>query len=495
MTDDTRAATPRSARDVTRFDREVDVVVIGFGAAGACAAAEAAATGAETLVLERGWRGGGTSAESTGQLYLGGGTPLQKACGFDDDPDEMAKYLVASCGPGADEEKIRLYSDRSVEHYHWLTGKGVPFDMGFVPYEESTMPAPGASLTFTGSERAYPYCNIAVPAPRGHTVQEDGVGSGELLMQHLMKAATDPGANVQNDTLSETFVVDDDGRVVGVVSRVKGDEQIVRARRGVVITTGGFVRNEDMMRWYAPDLLRCGRPISSEVGDDGSGIRMGIGAGGAAIRMDAACTVLGFVYGNRDNIRGILVNKNGQRYINEDVYQSNHGEIALKRQDGQVYLIIDDSIYKPPPTGDEMGGVMYQLAATAQTFEELERELGMPRDTLTHTVAQYNQHSMRGEDQHFHKEKVWLRPLDKPPYAALDLRVGQSPYSVFTLGGLRTQPTGEVLDPDGVVVRGLYAAGRTASGIPAQGYNSGLSLGDCTFSGRMAGGSAGKAST
>ena len=114
MNEATRAAAPRSAREVGRFDLETDVAVIGFGSAGACAAAEAAAGGAETIVLERGWRGGGTSAESTGQIYMGGGTPLQKTCGFEDDPDEMHKYLVASCGHGADEAKIRHYSDRIV---------------------------------------------------------------------------------------------------------------------------------------------------------------------------------------------------------------------------------------------------------------------------------------------------------------------------------------------------------------------------------------------
>ena len=84
----------RRARDVKRWDREAEVVVVGYGAAGACAAIEAAEAGAKTLVLERGWRGGGTSAESTGQIYMGGGTPLQKACGVEDDPDVFGSWCV-----------------------------------------------------------------------------------------------------------------------------------------------------------------------------------------------------------------------------------------------------------------------------------------------------------------------------------------------------------------------------------------------------------------
>ena len=106
--------------DVPRWDRETDVVVVGLGSAGACAAIEARRAGAEVLVLERVGSGGGTSAMAGGQVYMGGGTPLQEHCGFEDDPDEMFKYLVASCGPDAPEDKIRVYCDESVAHYHWL---------------------------------------------------------------------------------------------------------------------------------------------------------------------------------------------------------------------------------------------------------------------------------------------------------------------------------------------------------------------------------------
>ena len=113
---------------------------------------------------------------------------------------------------------------------------------------------------------------------------------------------------------------------------------------------------------------------------------------------------------------------------------------------------------------------------------------------MTATRAPGSEYAERGEDPYFHKESLWLQPLATPPYAALDLRVGHTFYAMFTLGGLHTRPGGEVMDADGEVVPGLFAAGRTASGIPAQGYNSGLSLGDCTFTGRLAGTSAARRS-
>ena len=102
-------------------------------------------------------------------------------------------------------------------------------------------------------------------------------------------------------------------------------------------------------------------------------------------------------------------------------------------------------------------------------------------------VATYNRHAEKGEDPVFHKASDWIKPLTHPPYAAFDLTAPKTLYSTFTLGGLRARPTGEVLDPDGNPIPGLYAAGRNTSGMPAQGYNSGLSLADATFFGRHAG--------
>ena len=110
---------PRAAASVRHYADEADLVVVGYGAAGASCAIEAATEGAEVLVVERSSAGGGTSANSGGLIYLGGGTALQLALGFEDSPEEMFKYLMASCGPEADEAKVRAFSDGSVGHYHW----------------------------------------------------------------------------------------------------------------------------------------------------------------------------------------------------------------------------------------------------------------------------------------------------------------------------------------------------------------------------------------
>src|SRR5215469_4336746 len=119
---------PRPASSVASWDAEADVVIAGFGTAGSAAAAEAASTGARVLVLERtsGWESA-AGALSGGLIYLGGGTAVQKACGFDDTPENMFKFLMAAMGPGVDEERCRVYCENSVEHFDWLVACGVPF--------------------------------------------------------------------------------------------------------------------------------------------------------------------------------------------------------------------------------------------------------------------------------------------------------------------------------------------------------------------------------
>ncbi|MBW2385680.1 MAG: FAD-binding protein, partial [Deltaproteobacteria bacterium] len=126
------------------------------------------------------------------------------------------------------------------------------------------------------------------------------------------------------------------------------------------------------------------------------------------------------------------------------------------------------------------------VAAVGEDMAELEAELGIPDGSLQATIERYNQDAARGEDPCFHKAPEYLTPLVHPPYAALGC--GESERSTtFSLGGLHTRPNGQVLTPDGRDVPGLFAAGATASGLAARGYNSGISLSDATFFGRQAG--------
>jgi 3-oxo-5alpha-steroid 4-dehydrogenase len=467
--------TPCDAADIKSWDGTADVVVVGFGAAGSTAAFSAAEAGADVLVTERTGGPGGAAALAEGIVYLGGGTPIQRACGFEDSLDDMYRYLMAACGPDPDEAKIARYCAESLGHFDWLVDRGVPFDPTFCA-ETSMAPTGTEGLVYSGGEDAWPFNEIARPAPRGHLAKTKRA-TGWLLMQHLAEAATSAGARVSTDTRVDRLVVED-GRVVGVQGQRFGEMVSLRAQRGVVLTAGGFVFNDEMLRQHCPPLARGTFKVGTE-GDDGRGIRMAQ-AIGAAVRNMYAGEVSLPITPPRALIHGILVNGRGQRFINEDTYMGRVGQAALYEQDGDVYLIVDEASYEVNWMG---------LAATwvCETAEQLESEIGLPVGSLSATLDLYNRHAATGEDPQFHKGPAWVRPL-VPPVGAIDLRIGgQAPYAPFTLGGLETTVEGEVLDLDGRLIPGLFAAGRSTAGVCAFGYASGLSIGDSTMFGRFAG--------
>jgi 3-oxo-5alpha-steroid 4-dehydrogenase len=466
---------------VERFDHEADVLVVGFGCAGAAAALDAAAAGADVLILERVSGPGGSSALSGGEIYLGGGTAVQKACGFDDSPDDMYAYLHAALGPHVDEEKLRLYCDGSVEHFDWLRGHGVSFE-GSV-YDAPGWLAPTTDGLMWLGERAWPYATIARPAPRGHRPPTPYFG-GRLLIDKLAAAVDAAGVATHLDTRAVALVTDESGGIAGLVARRFGSPVRYRARAGVVLTTGGFVDNEDMLADHAAVLLGHGKV--SDGGDDGSGIRMAVAVGAATRRMgvvEAAIPVPPSLA-----CHGILVNALGQRFINEDVYPGLYSHAAL-HQPAPWWIVIDGERFEAIAAAEAPA---LQPRHAAQTAAELGAELGMPPGALEATVAAYSRHAAEGEDPYFHKDARWLRPLTGP-LAAVDPRAYGSPIGIptgiagFTLGGLRTTVDGAVLHVSGQPVPRLYAAGRAAAGIHGAGYVSGTSLGDGTFFGRRAG--------
>ena len=467
----------RDERDLTRWDAECDVLVVGTGAAGACAAIEAAASGARVISLERAGGPGGTSALSGGIIYLGGGTPLQQECGFEDSTEEMFKYMMAACGPDPDESLIAPYCEGSIEHFEWLVARGVPFKASF--FEGAHEPfTTDDGLTYSGSEHVHPFNQIARPAPRGH-IPRQVRNKGGLLMEHLTAGLHAAGVALHVQSRCDALVTASDGRVIGAVASTLDGEIRIRAIRGVVLAAGGFIHNEGMVDRYAPQLARCKMKVGTE-NDDGLGIRLGLAAGGEAIRMAAGDISLA-IFPPNELRQGIAINRRGQRFLNEDAYFGRLGEFSLLHQDGRVLLVVDDDVYMQPEIAP------LEVVGVGETIEEVETEAGLPEGSLVDTVAFYNRHAERGEDPLFHKLAKYLKPLTTPPFAALDIGAENAIYSAFTLGGLRIDPNGAVLHANGGVIPGLYAAGRTTSGIAKQGYSSGMSIGDGSFFGRRAG--------
>lgn len=455
-----------------------DVVVVGFGIAGGCAALEAARAGARVLVLERAAVHGGTSSMSGGHFYLGGGTAVQRATGHEDSAEAMAAYLTAvSLDP--DPVKIRAYCEGSLEHFDWLESLGFEFERSFYP--EKAVIQPGTQgLMYTGNEQVWPYVDLARPAPRGHKVPVPGDTEGTRIVMDLLRdRLADERVEVRYETGATRLVVDD-GRVVGVGWRRYTESGGVAAG-AVVLAAGGFVMNPDMVAEHTPALGSKLFTLGSTY-DDGLGIRLGASAGAGLQHMDQPFVTAPFYPPSR-LVTGIVVNARGERFVAEDSYHARTSGHVLQQPGAAAYLIVDSAHIEHPSMP------LCPFIDGWETVEEMEAGLGLPAGSLVATLTRYNEHAARGEDPDFHKSPAWLEPQDTGPWGAYDLTLGKALYAGFTLGGIRVSVDGEALRDDGSVVAGLYAAGACASNLAQDslGYASGTQLGEGSFFGRRAG--------
>ncbi|GAA2643281.1 FAD-binding protein [Paractinoplanes durhamensis] len=509
------------------WDESADVVVVGFGAAGACAAIEAADAGARVIVLDR-FTGGGATAISGGIVYAGGGTQQQREAGVTDTPAAMAGYLREEVGDVVAAGTLRRFCEQSAGMIEWLSGLGVPFDARRCPYKTS-YPTNRHYLYVSDSEGS---------TPRGHRVLARGT-SGRVLAARLTAAARARGVAVHTQTRVEHLVTDSGGRVTGVecrtlrgfpalahrvlhrwsvkpalylppvgralhrpvtwLERRYGRPLRIAARGGVVLCAGGFVFNRTMMREHAPDYrggLRLGTP-----GDDGSGIRLGVEAGASTAHLDRV-TIWRFLSPPSAMLGGLLVDRNGHRVCDESRYGAAIGEAILRSPDAKAWLLLDAAVLAEcrrqvwsQTLWFQRWQAIWLLTAgrtTGRTPEAAARRAGIDPTGLATTLAAYQPAAPVGvaaTPDPAGKPAGLVRPLATPPYSLIDVSVRNRtavPAPMLTLGGLRVdEDTGQVLG-----VAGLYAAGRTAVGICSRSYVSGLSLADCVFSGRRAGRSA-----
>jgi 3-oxo-5alpha-steroid 4-dehydrogenase len=520
------------------WDATADVVVVGFGAAGACAAIEAADAGADVLVLDR-FNGGGATAISGGVVYAGGGTPEQRAAGVEDDPDAMFAYLRLETAGAVGDETLRRFCDESIGMLDWLKGNGVPFDGSAAPYKTS-YPTNRHYLYYSGNELAGPSQAVARPAPRGHRAHGRGT-SGKALFGPLRDAARRRGVQVRGQTRATGLVTDSLGRVIGVEclsmhdapARVRREHRLlaanagklnlwyrpvgkritsrllrlerrygrpwrVAARRGVVLSAGGFSFNRPMVRRLGPGYAQ-GLPLGT-VGDDGSGIELGATVGGATRHLDRF-SAWRFFTPPSALAKGLLLGPSGERVCNESLYGAAVAEHVIHEHDGRAYLLVDAPLLEEARRQAPSQTLWFQrlqarsmlgsAAVTGGTVHEVATKAGIDAEVAEKSVLAYNELVRSGDEDPLGKPRDQLQEIGTGPYLVVDVSVRSSvrfPCPVMSLGGLVVdERTGQVLRDDASVVEGLYAAGRTAAGICSKSYVSGLSLADCVFSGRRAG--------
>lgn len=514
-----------------------DVVVVGFGAAGACAAIAAAESGASVLVVDRGL-GGGASALSGGIVYAGGGTRYQVEAGQTDSPDNMFAYLREELQGVVDDDTLRRFCDGSVEQLEWLERHGARFGSSLCDYKTS-YPTDRHYLYYSGNEKAHPYRAMADPAPRGHRQIALGMQSGRVLWEVLRDAAVKLGVEFMPMTRADELIVED-GRVTGVRCRTMADggtraddrrrrvvavntklanwfpgvgrvldSYIEKQWRGrsrplrldassVILAAGGFAFNRDMLCRHAPGHAMIS-PLGT-AGDDGTGIALGESAGGVSAHLDRV-TAWRFMSPPSAMAEGVVVGINGERIANEDLYGATFSDVMIRKFGGSGYLIVDSAVWKRAIAQIPRQTLAFQKAwlavstythyKKADSLAVLADKLKISASGLIATVNAYNDAIVAGAEDPMHKASEFCTPLVEPPFYGVDVSLKDSPLDFvpgLTLGGLRVaSATGLVLSADGTPVSGLYAAGRNAVGVCSNSYVSGLSLADCVFSGRRAG--------
>ncbi|OBG04477.1 23S rRNA methyltransferase [Mycolicibacter sinensis] len=518
-----------------------DVVVVGFGAAGTCAAITAAELGAEVIALDRA-NGGGATAISGGIIYAGAGTAIQREAGVHDTAEQMLDYLRLEVGDAVSPQTLQRFVDTSPEMIDWLSKHGVPFNAALCPYKTS-FPNNRYYLYHSGSENAGVSRAQTPPVQRGHRAYGKGT-SGKKIYAPLADSARKLGVDFRAHTRVTALLQDPSGRVTGVRALTMGEapRRIQRryarlaaisskpgvyypplraamdlrlakledryarpieitARRGVIICAGGFIANTEWRKRYAPEF-NGGLPLGTS-GDDGSGIALAQRVGGVPDRMDNV-SAWRFITPPSAFISAIVVDEKGTRVIDETRYGAALGQALVKNHGSKGWILADAALMSEARRQllaqtlwfqrAQAAALLFTGAARGRTLAEAARAAGIDPEGLQAAVAAHNDAIDSGTEDPAGKPAEFCRRIDKAPFTLLDISVRPNvllPTPMLTLGGVRVaEDTGAVITADGTPIPGLYSAGRTAIGIASRSYVSGLSIADCVFAGRRAGAAA-----
>ncbi|OGO32484.1 MAG: hypothetical protein A2Z29_06685 [Chloroflexi bacterium RBG_16_56_11] len=461
---------------------KAQIVIIGGGGAGLAAAVEAVERGAsDIIVIEKRAALGGNSALAGGLFACE--SPVQIRQRIMADKDYLFKKAMDWAHWCTSPALLRAFINKSGDTIKWLEEKGLEFDL----------------IHF--------YPNQQPP------VQHNPRGNGAHLIQVLAGQCRQSGVQIFLQAEAIKIQRDKEGKVAGVLAVKEGQEIEIKAG-SVLVTTGGFAGNSELMDRYFPHhrgLAHSGLPLH------GDGIALAAGTG-AAIENSATLLKEGPRYDlhrwplmalERDPAT-LWVNKNGERFTDESTgYHIFECANAVMRQPEKLcFTLLDTRVRRyfereglklvRRSGGDEAGSVRAELEKAfhegmkadkvriSGSWDDIADWIGAEKNVLKNTVARYNSSCRRGYDALFAKERKYLLPLNIAPYYAIkDLTV-----VLDTIGGIRINERMEVLDPRNIPIPGLYAAGVVTSGWEPEIYCSELSasaFGFAVNSGRIAG--------
>ena len=461
-----------AAKDLpSKWDIETDVIVIGFGAAGSAAASAAHDAGADVLILEKMPFPGGNTALCGGAIY-GSNTSIQKQLGYNDTPEMMAKYQSLIKTGLNRPEFIKILSERSASAIEWVIANGA-----VIPAKEGV---PG--ITMGGFERNYD--DITPAMPRSHWV----VGGGKGLFQAFYNAVNKRGIKSSMSTKAERLIRDPaTDRIIGVQASKNKKTIYIKANKAVVLATGGFSQNIEMLTAYAPsgNNYKGAKGSPAVVGD---GIKMAQEVGADLWAMHETLESMGIVgapgaYFTPFMEYTLIVNNLGKRFISEGAWTEPISEETLKQPDGEAFLIFDATLRARSEFDTTLGSVVpAKSVVQADSLEELAAKLGIVPEVFVKTVAEYNSYCKAGVDP-MGKTKAELFALAKAPFYGIK----SNPLPVMTTGGLLTDTSSRVLNSFKEPIPGLYAAGEVTGGKLVGYPGCGTAVSDALIFGLIAG--------
>ena len=434
---DLKAVAQKKDQAAVLEDANTDVVVVGAGGSGMAAAIEAKRKGLNVILIEKLPMIGGTTALSS-TAFNAGGSKIQMAL---KKPYTADDYYLKLKGKGPDDASLRNLADLSGPTTDWLVDMGA--DLGRV---------------INGSQ---------------HT-PKDGGALGAMLVPVMKKQLDKLGIEPRTSTKAEDLYVKD-GRVAGVRVSHDNGKYVIHAK-GVILATGGFASNPELVAKYTP--MWAGYPSTASRGATGDALAMATKVGAALGQMDrSGPQTVAYQTGNGavslTNVRyngAILVNEDGNRFVNELALTPILGKAIKDQKDRHAYLIFDQASVDRAALMKKYKEAGYFVEAP--TLDALAKKLGINAENLSKTVAAYQKGMDDGVDHEFGRKDSRFSRIDKVPYYGAKI----SPASQTTYGGVKIDLKARAVTETGKVIPGLYVSGEAASQY-GQGVSSGVILG------------------
>ena len=480
--------------------KTADVIIVGAGGAGLSAAISAVDNGAtNVIIIEKATRTGGNLNLTSGSMSAAM-TSLQAECGIEDSFESFEEDIYNNGAQLGDKDLIKRFVEADTPVFEWMLEHGLS-DNTFTEQN-------GCKAVFAPEHQLYSIQRTY--KPKADNKEKYSSAALEVLDTYV---ATLENVEIDLNTTATKLVANDQGQVLSVeATDADGNTILYTANKGVIMATGGYSGNFKLLEKYAPN----GDGYLSSTTSMGEGLRM-MQEVGAYVNEDTMSYIPTFPMGVQTGERsgtigstytwkagGICVNQNGERFVNEQEDKVDVREVALEEQPGAVqYDIFTDKIVEDlrAAGGSTMfdlyfgeGGRAQQLVQSASSLEELAEKIGVPAENLVATVDAYNASVEAGETDEFGRSydpslvgtnsyNLAVNKIEGDTYYAIPLKA----LVVMTLGGVTIDTDTHVLDEDGNVIPGLYAAGEVTGGIWGKFVSGGTGvMGPITF-GHIAG--------